>query len=190
MINKVIFNSYKDAFLLSLLNNIPVEYFIGGYELNGIMYFLPNSILRDKHNLENKKYHYKQVVYNCLEISKYAGLKCYFITFTLNDICINYDKKRIIKHIRDNLKKLSYYKFILNEDYGRSTSRLHYHCLLFTRSNINNLKYNYGFFDIKEININKSIENISSYLAKFEKHAYKNTIKLIYSRFNYKHLFY
>ena len=189
---KKIILDYKSALMISRIESFPLEYFVGGKELDGVMYFLPSSYLKDYHNLKCKKNRYKDIVSLCLEVSKCFNLGVYFITFTLDDKYIINDKKTIIRKIKGVLKQIGYFKYIINEDYGRNTERLHYHCLLFTYSNVIAIKklYDYGFVDIANIDINKCIDNISSYLAKFEKHAYKNTIKLIYSRFNYKHLSY
>lgn len=189
--NKIVLD-YKSALMISRIECFPLEYFVGGKELNGVTYFLPSSYLKDYHNLKCKKNRYKDIVSLCLEVSKCFNLGVYFITFTLNDKYILNDKKTIIRKIKGVLKQVGYFKYILNEDYGRNTKRLHYHCLLFTNSNVSLIKnlYNYGFVDFANISVNDFVLNVGSYLAKFEKHSYKNTIKLIYSRFNYKHLSY
>ena len=183
---------YKSALMISRIECFPLEYFVGGKELNGVMYFLPSRALKDYHNLRCKKNRYKDILNLCLNVAKSFNLGLYFVTFTLDDKYIKNDKKTILRKIKGVLKEIGFFKYILNEDYGRTTQRLHFHCILFTFSNVSIIKnlYTYGYCDIANIDVSKCIHNIGNYLAKFEKHAYKNTIKLVYSRFNYNHLSY
>ena len=102
----------------------------------------------------------------------------YFITFTLNDKHLKLKERTHYKKITETLASGSVIDYILNNDYGSTTNRLHYHgvacfnCL----PNYSILQdiYQYGTLDFKKI-IKKDIKSLSEYIQKLANHATKSS---------------
>lgn len=103
----------------------------------------------------------------------------YFITLTINDKKINNNKITYERKIKEIFKKHNY---IANEDYGKTTKRLHYHVLTEDDIDLTNWKYGYT----SKFKCRTSIEDnkrLSSYLTKLSNHGIKKGAgKLIYGR--------
>lgn len=109
--------------------------------------------------------------------------KLYFCTFTFtNDVLDSTEQKTRRTYISRYLKSITKY-FIANIDYGDHTNREHYHALISDFKD--NIKWEYGFYNIQEvINLDDDVKVIK-YLTKLRNHALKKTTnneKIIYSR--------
>lgn len=116
----------------------------------------------------------------------------YFCTFTFDDYYIN-----LCDRTRKDLIKSSLYsfssdiKYICNIDYGKSTERLHYHCIVATNDNkslTNHLNNVYPCFSYtEEIRTSKEdLKRISKYINKLSNHAIKETTKNSRILYNFK----
>lgn len=122
--------------------------------------------------------------------SRYKRL--YFITFTFNDYYV-----QLCDRSRKDLIKSALYsfcpdiKYICNIDYGKTTERLHYHCIVATNDTgdlDNHLRLNYPCFTFTErIRISKNdIKNTSKYINKLSNHATKESTKNSRVLYNFK----
>lgn len=105
----------------------------------------------------------------------------WFCTFTFDDYYINKcdrTKRDLIKHC---LSKYDF-KYILNIDYGKTTEREHYHCILATNWSINIndfLKLSYPCFSnakLCRVSID-DLKRLSKYINKLTNHCIKATTK-------------
>lgn len=107
-------------------------------------------------------------------INKMNKENIWFITYTINDNNMNKNHTRKLKEILKNKN------YIINEDYGKQTKRLHYHAIV--ESIEEPKKWEYGFTKIEKIK-NYNTEAITKYITKLTNHTIKNTAtKIIYSR--------
>lgn len=102
----------------------------------------------------------------------------YFMTFTLTDKHLDLTPKTHVLKIKEALARASYIDYILNNDYGDQTDRLHYHCVcaFSYQLDYNTIIeiYKYGAVNIKPV-IRKSTSAISEYILKLTNHAKKKT---------------
>ncbi len=111
----------------------------------------------------------------------------YFVTFTFNDKGLETTQQMHLKKIRKALAEASLW--ILNEDFGTQTGRLHYHALV---SYDQQLNYNdlislwpYGSVNIIPIHT-PNAKSLRLYLMKLSQHATKGSAKKIwFSRIKY-----
>ena len=103
---------------------------------------------------------------------------CYFCTMTLDEDSI----KLTMKYLKNQLTKClnaCHTCYLGNVDYGDTTGRLHFHVII-AENDIHickdNLKWSYGFYDIKVIS-NKDSFRLGSYIMKLVNHATKETTK-------------
>lgn len=123
-------------------------------------------------------------------IARYKYL--YFVTFTFDDYYINLcDRSR-----KDLIKKSLYsfdndIKYICNIDYGKTTERLHYHCIVATNSSFSlstHLKDSYPCFTYTEkIRLsNSDLKRTTKYINKLSNHAIKDSTKCSRVLYNFK----
>jgi len=106
----------------------------------------------------------------------------YFITFTLDDQHLNLKQNTHIKKITETLASGSVIDYLLNNDYGDKTNRLHYHavCCFNCQLDYSTMQkiYQYGALDIAKI-IKKDLKSISEYIQKLKNHAIKKSTAMI-----------
>lgn len=104
----------------------------------------------------------------------------YFYTYTLSDKYIDAPQEQHIKKIKATLPQATFY--MINNDYGTQTDRLHYHALAsFNHKYDTTLleKYQYGFTSVKEIK-EKNSKQIYEYILKLSNHAIKKSVAKIW----------
>lgn len=118
--------------------------------------------------------------------------KCYFITFTFDNNLIekcDRTKKDLIKKCLTTFD--NDILIILNQDFGKTTEREHYHAIVGTNSNCNLqnfLDLMYPSFSYTE-KINKgsnSIKKLSKYINKLSNHCIKSSTRNSRIYFNFK----
>ena len=120
----------------------------------------------------------------------YKRIRFYFNKFKyLYFGTLTFDNEHIEKesyYFKQYKRKISKtkYQYIINKDIGEK-ERLHYHILLASETPIkkDNLGWQYGFIDLKRIKA-KSTGNISKYILKLNRHAFKDSAfkRIVYSR--------
>lgn len=114
----------------------------------------------------------------------------WFCTFTFDNNYINKStrtKRDLIKNVINSYD----FKYILNVDYGKSTEREHYHCLIGTNYDMDldeYIKNNYPCFS-KSIECKKGIDDfksLSKYIDKLTNHCIKATTKRQRIVYNFK----
>lgn len=116
----------------------------------------------------------------------------YFVTFTFDDYYV-----KLCDRSRKDLIKSSLYsfssdiKYICNIDYGKTTERLHYHCIVATNDSENlskHLQSAYPCFTYTErIRLSKDdLKRTSKYINKLSNHAIKDTTKHSRVLYNFK----
>lgn len=114
----------------------------------------------------------------------------WFCTFTFDNYYLNKcdrTKRDLIKSCIDNYD----FKYILNIDYGKTTEREHYHCILATNKEINIHNYlqdNYSCFcSAKKVRISDNdLKRLSKYINKLTNHCVKSTTKRQRIYYNFK----
>ena len=100
----------------------------------------------------------------------------YFFTFTLDNDNINGEQKNHIKKIKECLAgNISY---LINNDYGDKTDRLHYHAIASFEYEYNTTflnKYQFGFTRVQPI-LNKSAKSLYEYILKLSNHTTKSSV--------------
>ena len=100
----------------------------------------------------------------------------YFYTFTLSNEHINGDEKNHIKKIKECLAgNISY---LINNDYGDKTDRLHYHAIAsfeyeYDTTFLN--KYQFGFTRCQPIK-QKNAKSLYEYILKLSNHTTKSSV--------------
>lgn len=123
-------------------------------------------------------------------IARYSYL--YFITFTLDDDHINLCDRSRKDMIKSSLYSFSSdIKYICNIDYGKTTERLHYHCIVATNDNKDlskHLESAYPCFTYTEqIRLSKTdLKRTSKYINKLSNHAIKDSTKRSRVLYNFK----
>jgi hypothetical protein len=123
-----------------------------------------------------------------------SGPYCYFITLTIAPEYYGKDPEYYIQTIKKVLHNVSE-QYILNEDYGDKTERLHFHALVTTHEPIitefikgdnywKDCPYLYGQVHVKPFdNRVSSKDKVKEYILKTENHAIKSTAgRIFYSR--------
>lgn len=116
----------------------------------------------------------------------------YFITFTFDDVYIDKcdrTKKDLIKKSLMSFDEDLYY--ILNVDYGKTSEREHYHCIVGTNSKLDlnlYLKFVYPCFTKTELIRfdSNSFKKIPKYINKLSNHAIKESTRSSRIVFNFK----
>ena len=102
----------------------------------------------------------------------------YFITFTLNDKHLKLKERTHYKKITEALAKVSVIDYIVNNDYGSTNNRLHYHGVVCFNCQLDYTIlqgiYQYGTLDIRKI-IKKDVKSLSEYIQKLSNHATKKS---------------
>jgi hypothetical protein len=104
----------------------------------------------------------------------------YFFTFTLDNNALNMTERYHIKKIKATLSQATL--FMINNDYGDKTQRLHYHALASFNHEYNttfNDKYQLGFINIRKINELNS-KAIYEYIMKLSNHTTKKSVAKIW----------
>jgi hypothetical protein len=105
----------------------------------------------------------------------------YFMTYTLNDNALNTTTEiQHVKKIKATLPGATLY--LINNDYGTETDRLHYHALVsFDYEYDITLmdKWQYGYTKIKRITIYEP-KNLYEYIMKLSNHATKKAVAKIW----------
>jgi hypothetical protein len=100
----------------------------------------------------------------------------YFFTFTLDNDSIKLDEKNHIKKIKECLAgNISY---LINNDYGDKTDRLHYHAIASFAYEYNTTflnKYPFGFTSVKAIK-QKNAKSLYEYILKLSNHTTKSSV--------------
>lgn len=109
---------------------------------------------------------------------------CYFLTFTIKDKYINNKLETFICKLKK--KVLKDFTYVFNVDYGKTTQRLHFHCVIGISKKLTSLDYKnfislwgYGAVNFLPI-INKKDSNIQKYLTKQQSHMTKQSAGSIY----------
>ena len=136
-----------------------------------------SDIKRCDRLLQNR-YKRKSRIYKCIDYMLNNYPVCYFCTMTLNEDAI----KLTMKYLKGQLTKClnaCHTCYLGNVDFGDTTNRLHFHVII-AENDIHickdNLKWLYGFYDIKVIH-NKDAVKLGSYIMKLVNHATKETTK-------------
>ena len=119
--------------------------------------------------------------------SKYGRL--YFVTLTLNDLCIAYDKFALLDYAKSALGDVSS-MWVLNDDYGDTTNRLHFHAVvladLYPIEMLDSL-WPFGFVKVKRCSVDDvsddieiNIRRIARYVTKLARHCVKDTTCKVY----------
>lgn len=142
------------------------------------------QLYRIRKNRGMKKYRYNRLVKGWIK----EGLQVVFITLTISDEHINKDFKTIRRYINNYLNDVCV-DYIANDDYGKSTNRLHYHAIAILKDqsilkksiidkkhiqHYNLIGYNYGHSDAQMV-IKGDAENVTAYINKLSQHALKST---------------
>lgn len=102
----------------------------------------------------------------------------YFITFTLNDKHLYLKERSHYKKITQALSQAHVIDYIINNDYGNTNNRLHYHGVVCFNCQLDytilQAIYQYGTLDIKKI-IKKDVKSLSEYIQKLSNHATKKS---------------
>lgn len=105
----------------------------------------------------------------------------YFMTYTLNDNALQTTtEKQHIKKIKATLSQATLY--MINNDYGTETDRLHYHALVsfdYVYDTTLMDKYQYGYTKIKRI-ITYDAKSLYEYIMKLSNHATKKAVAKIW----------
>ena len=104
----------------------------------------------------------------------------YFFTFTLNDNALNMTERYHIKKIKATLSQATLY--LINNDYGDKTQRLHYHALVSFNHEYDttfNDKYQLGFINIRNIT-ELNPKAIYEYIMKLSNHTTKKSVAKIW----------
>ena len=114
----------------------------------------------------------------------------WFCTFTFDDNYINKCDRTKKDLIKKCINKLDF-KYILNVDYGKTTERQHYHCIIGTNWNLdldNYLKLRYPCFSSALLcNTDLSdIKKLSKYINKLSNHCTKASTKRSRIIYNFK----
>lgn len=130
--------------------------------------------------LLHNRYVRKSRIYKMIDWMLQNGKVCYFCTFTLDENHVNCDLKYLRKVLTQSLISLETW-YVGNVDYGDTTNRLHFHCIVMENEihiNKQSLVWPFGFYDIKVINITDYVaERLGSYIFKLTNHATKETTK-------------
>lgn len=109
---------------------------------------------------------------------------CYFLTFTIKNKYINNALNTFITKLKK--KVLKGYLYVFNVDYGKTTQRLHFHCVIGISKKLNSIDYkvftklwSYGSVNFLYIN-NKKDSNIQKYLTKQQLHISKQSAGSVY----------
>lgn len=106
----------------------------------------------------------------------------YFITFTLDNDHLELRQQTHIKKITETLASGSVIDYLLNNDYGHKTNRLHYHAVACFNCQLDYTIlqeiYQYGSLDIKKV-YKKDTKSISEYIQKLKNHAIKKSTAMI-----------
>lgn len=156
--------------------NDDIEFLSISKFLNSISSYDYNRCSKLLHN----RYKRKSRIYKCIDWMLLNGKVCYFCTFTLSDDHVNRPMTYLRQVLTQNLMLLNTW-YLGNVDYGDTTGRLHFHVIIMENEihiNKDSLKWPFGFYDIKVINIKDSVsERLGSYIFKLTNHATKETTK-------------
>jgi len=140
--------------------------------------YILNQRIIDNTNKSDEKYTlriYKRV--KTMLDEKYT----YFITYTINDISLEKTTEiQHVKKIKATLPGATYY--LINNDYGDLTNRLHYHALAsFSHEYDTTLlnQYQYGYTNIKPIK-DKDAYALGQYILKLTNHTIKKSVAKIW----------
>ena len=114
----------------------------------------------------------------------------WFCTFTFDNYYINKcdrTKRDLIKSVL----KTHDFKFILNIDYGKTTEREHYHCILATNLDIDVNQYFQSFYPCFSLSIQckkglNDFKRLTKYINKLTNHCIKATTKRQRIVYNFK----
>lgn len=114
----------------------------------------------------------------------------WFCTFTFDNYYINKSTRTKRDLVKQCISVLDF-KYILNVDYGESTHREHYHCILATNENINindYMKSNYKCFSCSILCKNglEDFKRLSKYIDKLVNHCLKASTKNQRLVYNFK----
>ena len=114
----------------------------------------------------------------------------YFMTFTLSDEHINKKQDTHIRKIKEALRHASTIDWVINNDYGDQTDRLHYHVVTCTPFQLDYTMiisiYKYGAVNIREITT-KTPKSVYEYIMKLSNHAQKKSVAKIWRKQNPKY---
>lgn len=122
----------------------------------------------------------------------------YFLTYTISDQYINMPPHILVRALKKDLN-LHTTQYVANEDYGKTTDRLHYHAITETDTSIVtnytkginmmiNTTWTYGHVHVQQITVTDKDQfahkrKLTEYLLKTTNHAIKQTAgSIIYSR--------
>lgn len=102
----------------------------------------------------------------------------YFSTYTISNEFIGCSKGTFERKIKEVFNGI---EFVANEDYGKTSHRLHYHIL---HDNVPVKEWPYGYtLTVKCKNLKDDVERLARYCVKLANHSIKEgSGKLIYSR--------
>lgn len=105
---------------------------------------------------------------------------CYFFTYTLSNENIDLPQEQHIKKIKATLSQANLY--MINNDYGTQTERLHYHALASFNHEYNTIqmhKYQLGHTSVKPIK-DKNAKSLYEYILKLSNHVTKRSVAKIW----------
>lgn len=114
----------------------------------------------------------------------------WFCTFTFSDNMINKCRRTKLNAIKKCINQFDF-KYILNIDYGKTTEREHYHCIIGTNKKIDldkDFKEKYNSFCSAFMVNNKidDLKRLSKYINKLTNHCIKSTCKRERIIYNFK----
>lgn len=114
----------------------------------------------------------------------------WFCTFTFSDYYLNKSDRTKKDLIKNAIKTLDF-KYILNIDYGKTTEREHYHCIIATNWNCDVNKHIKNLYPchclaIKCNNSSDDIKRLTKYINKLSNHCVKSTCKRQRVIYNFK----
>lgn len=137
-----------------------------------------SDVLERCERLLHNRYKRKSRIYKCIDYMLNNYPVCYFCTMTLNEDSIKLTMKYLKKMLTIFLGAC-HTCYLGNVDFGDTTGRLHFHVII-AENDVHickdNLKWPYGFYDIKVINDKNSLK-LGSYIMKLVNHATKETTK-------------
>jgi hypothetical protein len=140
-------------------------------------YILDNEVIRKQHKSdERQRSRLKQRTEKILE-QPYQ----YFFTYTLNDYSLeNTTQSQHIKKIKGTLPTATLY--LINNDYGAKTDRLHYHALASFNYEYDTTlldKWQYGYTSIRPITTPDPL-SLYRYIMKLTNHHTKSSVAKIW----------
>lgn len=139
----------------------------------------PNNIQKAIDNSRKSEERYRSRIKQRVE-TMLTQPYCYFFTYTLSNESIELPQELHIKKIKATLPQATFY--MINNDYGTQTERLHYHALASFIHEYDTTKldkYQLGYTSVKPIK-DKNAKSLYEYILKLSNHTTKRSVAKIW----------